>query len=186
MPVQRLDKFKVPSGFRGRAAGIVQLWWLVQATLFRFSPQFAYGFRRSLLRLFGARVGAGVIIRPTATFTYPWKVAIGEHAWVGDDVVVYSLGTIEIGAHAVVSQRCYLCAGDHDYEIDSFPIRGRSISVGAQAWVAADVFIAPGVSIGEGAVVGARSSVFSDMPARMVCFGYPCRPQKPRVGKTAE
>jgi putative colanic acid biosynthesis acetyltransferase WcaF len=121
-----------------------------------------------------------VIVRPTATITYPWKVSIGDHAWVGDDAVLYSLGEIEIGAHAVVSQRSYLCASDHDYAQPDFPIRQRKITIGAQAWVAADVFVAPGVCIGEGAVIGARSSVFKDMPAGMVCFGYPCVPVKAR------
>jgi putative colanic acid biosynthesis acetyltransferase WcaF len=107
--------------------------------------------------------------------TYPWKVSIGDHAWVGDDAVLYSLGEIEIGANAVVSQRSYLCAADHDHTQVDFPIRSRKITIGAQAWLAADVFVAPGVTI------GARSSVFKDMPAGMVCFGYPCVPVKPRV-----
>ena len=89
---QDLSRFRLPADFRGRSAVWVQLWWLVQATLFRLSPQFLFGWRRWLLRLFGARVGAGVLIRPTATITYPWKVAIGDHSWVGDDVVLYSLG----------------------------------------------------------------------------------------------
>jgi putative colanic acid biosynthesis acetyltransferase WcaF len=179
-PYQDLSSFRLPPGFRGRSAWQVQLWWLVQATLFRGSPQFAYGFRRALLRMFGARIGKGVIIRPTATVTYPWKVSIGDHAWVGDDAVLYSLGQISIGAHAVVSQRSYLCGGDHDYALVDFPIRGRDVCIGEQAWVAADVFVAPGVTVGAGAVVGSRSSVFKDLPPGMVCMGNPCRPVKPR------
>ena len=180
--MQDLSRFTMPVGFRGRSAMVVQLWWCVQATLFRGSPQFAYGFRRFLLRAFGAKVGIGVVIRPSATVTYPWKVTIGDYAWVGDGAVLYSLGDIEIGAHAVVSQRSYLCASDHDYQQPDFPIRSRKVTVGAQAWVAADVFIAPGVTVGEGAVIGARSSVFKDMPAGMVCMGSPCVPVKPRCG----
>lgn len=181
MDYQKLSTFKLPNNFRGRSAVVVQLWWGVQATLFRWSPQFAYGFRNSILRIFGAKVGQGVVIRPTVTLTYPWKISIGDHAWVGDDAVLYSLGEIEIGANAVVSQRSYLCGGDHDFSQVDFPIRSRKITIGAQAWVAADVFVAPGVTIGEGAVIGARSSVFKDMPAGMVCFGYPCVPVKKRV-----
>lgn len=181
MPMQRLDQFRLPAGFRGRSAVVVQLWWIVQATLFRCSPQFAYGFRRMLLRVFGAQVGIGVLIRPSTTITYPWKVKIGDYAWVGDDAVIYSLGEIEIGAHAVISQRTYLCAGDHDYRREDFPIRGSAIRVGAHAWVATDVFVAPGVSIGCGAVVGARSSVFSDLPESMICYGSPCVAHKARV-----
>jgi putative colanic acid biosynthesis acetyltransferase WcaF len=177
---QKLSSFKLPLGFRGRSAIVVQLWWFVQATFFSCSPQFAYGFRRWLLRCFGSSVGSEVIIRPTVIVTYPWKVSIGDNAWIGDDVVLYSLGEIQIGANAVVSQRSYLCAGDHDYTEPDFPIRAFKITIGEQAWVAADVFVAPGVTIGAGAVIGARSSVFKDMPPGMVCFGYPAKPVKPR------
>jgi putative colanic acid biosynthesis acetyltransferase WcaF len=178
--IQDLSRFRLPDGFRGRSVVAVQLWWLAQATIFRWSPQFAYAFRRWLLRCFGARVGAGVLLRPSVTITYPWKVSIGDGAWVGDDVVLYSLAEIEIGANAVVSQRSYLCAGDHDYAQADFPIRGKGILIGPEVWVAADVFVAPGVTIGAGSVIGARSSVFANMPSAMVCFGYPCVPVKKR------
>lgn len=181
LEVQDLGRFRLPPGFRGRPGWYVQLWWLVQATLFRWSPQFAYGFRAMLLRAFGAQVGQHTVIRPTVTITYPWKVSIGERAWIGDHAILYSLGPITIGDHAVVSQCSHLCAGDHDHTQVDFPIRGRPIVIGSQAWVAADVFVAPGVTIGTGAVIGARSSVFSDMPAHMLCVGSPCRPVKPRV-----
>ncbi|MGF7135438.1 putative colanic acid biosynthesis acetyltransferase WcaF [Paraburkholderia sp. EB58] len=177
---QDLRRFSIPSGFRGRNAVLVQLWWICQALLFRPSPQFLYGWRRFLLRAFGARVGKGVLLRPTVVVTYPWKVTLGEYSWIGDDVVLYSLGPIEIGAHAVVSQRSYLCGGDHDPARADFAIRSKPIRIGEQAWVAADVFISPGVTIERGALIGARSTVFTDMPAGMVCFGHPCRPIKRR------
>lgn len=183
---QRLSLFRVPRGFRGRQGLYVQAWWCIQATLFRWSPQFAYGFRRTLLRAFGAKIGTGVIVRPTVTVTYPWKVTIGDYAWIGDDVVLYSLGEIYIGSNSVVSQRSYICAGDHDYTDPSFPIRGPSVHIGDQNWIATDVYIGPGVSIGSGNVIGARSSVFSDLPDGMVCLGTPCRPVKPRNMKGVE
>lgn len=181
--VQRLDTFRLPTGFRGRSAVVVQLWWLVQGTLFGLSPQFMYGWRNWLLRVFGAKVGRGVIIRPSAKITYPWKVSIGDFAWVGDDVVLYSLGEIEIGSNAVVSQRSYLCTAGHDYIKPDFPIYDKKVVVGAQAWLATDVFVAPGVTVGDGAVVGARSSVFHDLPPMMVCVGSPAKPVKPRLSK---
>lgn len=177
---QDLSKFRVPENFRGRPGWQVQLWWLVQATLFRASPQVLYGFRRWLLRLFGAKVGIGVIVRPSATITYPWQVEFGDHCWIGDHVVIYSFALIRIGSNAVVSQRSYLCAGTHDYRSEAFDLLGYPIVIGARAWVAADVFIGPGVTVGEGAVVGSRSSVFTDLPAMMVCTGSPAKPVKPR------
>ena len=179
-PYQDLARFQLPPGFRGRSALVVQLWWMVQASLFRWSPQFAYGFRRALLRLFGMQVGTGVLVRPSATITYPWKVVIGDAAWIGDDVVLYSLGDIHIGRNTVVSQRSYVCAADHDHLLPDFPIRARPIRIDDQVWIGTDVFIGPGVHVAQAAVVGARSSVFGDLPAAMVCLGSPCRPVKPR------
>lgn len=182
---QQLDDFRLPPGFRGRSAVVVQLWWLVQSTLFSCSPQFMYGWRRWLLKLFGANVGQGVLVRPSAKMTYPWKVTIGNHAWIGDDVVLYSLGEIEIGTNAVISQRSYLCAASHDYTKPDFPIYDKKICVGAQVWLATDVFVAPGVTIGEGTVIGARSSVFHDLPPMMVCVGSPAKPIKHRINGDA-
>ena len=177
---QDLSRFRVPATFRCRSGWYVQLWWLIQASLFAWSPQVLYGWRRFLLRFFGAKIGKGVIIRPSTRITYPWKVSIGDFAWVGDDVVLYSLGEIDIGANAVVSHRCYLCTGSHDYTQPTFDIYAKPILIGAEAWLATDVFVAPGVRIGRGAVVGARSSVFEDIPELMVAKGTPAKPFKKR------
>src|SRR4051812_46747933 len=114
---QDLSEFRLPEHFRGRPAWLVQLWWLVQSTLFGLSPQFMYGWRRFLLRLFGARIGDKVLVRPTARITYPWKVSIGNHSWIGDEAILYSLGEIEIGANVVISQRSYICTGSHDCNV---------------------------------------------------------------------
>ena len=180
MLAQDLASFRVPATFRGRSGWYIQLWWLVQVSLFGWSPQVFYGWRRFLLRLFGAKIGKGVIIRPSARITYPWKVSIGDSAWIGDDVVLYSLGEIEIGANAVVSQRCYLCTGSHDYTQPTFDIYAKPILIGAEAWLATDVFVAPGIRIGRGAVVGARSSVFEDIPELMLAKGTPAKAFKKR------
>jgi len=180
---QNLVKFKLPSGFRGRPSWFVQLWWIVQDTLFRWSPQFMYGWRRFLLRLFGAKVGKKVLIRPTAKVTFPWKVRIGDYSWIGDDVVLYSLGEIEIGDNVVISQRSYICTGSHDYTKVDFPIFAKKVVIEDEVWLATDVFVAPGVKIGRGTVVGARSSVFKDLPPGKVCIGNPAKPVKDRVNK---
>ncbi len=180
---QNLETFRLPDEFRGRAAWYVQVWWIVQCTFFGLSPQFMYGWRRFLLRLFGAKVGRGVLIRPSARVTYPWKVSIGDWAWIGDNAVLYSLSQIEIGTNAVISQRSYLCAATHDYTSPNFDIIGAKITIGAEVWIAADVFVAPGVLIGQGAVVGARSSVFSALPPMMLCYGNPAKPVRPRINR---
>lgn len=147
----------------------------MQSVLFKLSPQVFYGWRRFLLRLFGAKIGKKAIIRPSVTITYPWKVQIGDYSWIGDDVVLYSLGDIVIGENVVISQKSYLCTGSHDYLKMDFPIYQKPIRICNQSWIATDVYIAPGVTIGEGTVVGARSSVFKDIPANKICMGSPVK-----------
>ena len=178
---QRLDSFQLPENFRGRSAFYVQLWWLVQATLFAWSPQFLYGWRRFLLRLFDAKIGEGVLVRPTVKVTYPWKVTIGDYSWIGDDAVLYSLGKINVGSHTVISQKCYLCTGSHDYTKITFDIYAEPIEIGEQVWLASDVFVSPGVSVGDGTVVGMRSTVLNDLPGGKVCYGNPAKPVRDRI-----
>lgn len=182
MNYQNLHTYKTPKGFRGRSALTVQLWRVVYATLFRHSPQVMYGWRRFLLRCFGASVGKKVIIRPTAQITNPWKLSLGDYCWIGDEVVLYTLGHITVGANAVVSQRCYLCTGTHDYTSESFNITSHPIVIGEKCWLATDVYVAPGIHIGDGTVVGARSSVFKELPAGKICMGTPAIIIKDRVG----
>ncbi len=183
MTLQALDRFKLPDNFRGKAGWYVQLWWFVDTLFFKTSPQILYGWRRFLLRLFGAEVGKGVIIRPSATITYPWKVRIGNYSWIGDNVELYSLGEIEIGKNVVISQKSYLCAASHDYTKEDFPIWSKKITIEDECWLATDVFVAPGVTIQKGTVVGARSSVFNDLPANKICLGTPAKPIKNRMEK---
>lgn len=182
----RLDQYRQEGYSRGRSGPVVLLWWLVQATLFRCSPQPMYGFRRFLLRLFGARVGKGVKVRPTALFTYPWNVSIGDHSWIGDRAELYSLGAIAIGKHCVVSQRSYLCTGSHDAADAAFSLIVRPIAVEDGAWVASDVFVYPGVTVGTMAVAAARSTVLRDIPAGEVHAGTPAKFVKARFPADTE
>lgn len=173
--IQNLSLYKTPKNFRGRSKVTVQLWWLTYALLFRTSPQVFYGWRRFLLRCFGATIGKNVLIRPSAQITYPWKVSIGDNSWIGDEVVLYSLGEIHIGKNAVVSQRSYICTGTHNYSKVDFEIYAKKITIHDQSWLATDVFVAPGITINEGTVVGARSTVIEDLEGYSVYVGSPTR-----------
>jgi putative colanic acid biosynthesis acetyltransferase WcaF len=179
--IQDLKRFRLPPDFRGRSGLVVQLWWFVQSIFFRGSPQVMYGFRRWLLRLFGAQIGKGVIVRPSVTIPYPWKLQIGDYSWIGDHAVLYCFANITIGKNVVISQKSYLCAGTHDYRSPGFDIQAFPIVIEDEAWLAADVFVAPGITVGRGAVVGSRSSVFGDLPGMMVCVGSPARPIRARL-----
>lgn len=174
-PVQDLRLYRVPAGFRGRSAVFVQLWWLVQSTLFAMSPQMLYGWRRWLLRRFGCEIGAGALVRPSVRITYPWKVKIGARCQIGDHAELYSLGPITIGDDAVISQGSYLCAGSHDHRSVSFNIYAQPIVVEPESWVCAGAFIHPGVTIARGSVIGARAVVQKNTEPYLIYAGSPAR-----------
>lgn len=181
MNVQDLGRYRLPPNFRGRSAIQVQLWWIVQALLFHTSPQVLYGWRRWLLRLFGAKIGDGVLIRPSVRTTYPWRLEIGDRAWIGDFVELYTLDRITIGEDAVVSQFTKLVTGTHDFEKPTFDMVTRPIVVEKQAWVSANCFVAPGVTVRRGAVVLACSLVLKDVPEMTVVAGQPAAVKRHRL-----
>lgn len=160
---------------RGRNSFTVMIWWVVQGTLFRFSIHNMYKWRNFLLRMFGAKVGNNVKIRASAHFTYPWKVSIGENSWIGDNVKLYSLDEIKIGSNCVISQESYLCTGSHDMTNPYFTLETYPITIKDGAWIASDVFIYPGVTINELAVVAARSTVIRDVNYNEVHAGSPAK-----------
>ena len=141
-----------------------------------------HGFRARLLRLFGADIATPgeVVVFPTARVMFPWKLTLASRSMVGPHVNLYNLAPITLQRGANLSQYCHLCSGTHDYTRWSMPLVVRPIVIGENAWLAADVFVGPGVTIGGLCVVGARSVVVRDLPARKVCAGQPCRPLKDR------
>jgi putative colanic acid biosynthesis acetyltransferase WcaF len=158
------------------------LWAFVQATLFRWSPRPLHGFRTRLLRLFGADISepSKVVVFPTVRVTYPWRLRLEPRSMVGRHVTIYNLGYITLKRGANISQNCHLCAGTHDFFRWDMPLVTAPIVVEENAWIGADVFVGPGVTIGELCVVGARSVVVRDLPQRTICVGSPCRAIKER------
>ena len=157
-------------------------WAAVQATLFRWSPRPLHGFRARLLRLFGADIPSPgqVVIFPTAKITFPWRLVLAPRSMVERNVTLYNLAPITLRRGANLSQNCLLCAGTHDFMTWDMPLIARPIVIGENAWLGADVFVGPGVTVGELCVVGARSVVVRDLPPRKICVGHPCRPIKDR------
>src|ERR1700730_10766842 len=151
------------------------LWGLVFHSLYRPSPNFLHAWRRMLLRLFGAKIGAGAHPYPHAKIWAPWNLTMGENSCLANDVDCYCVASVTIGCNAIVSQYSYLCAASHDYETDDFHLVSAPIVIRPSAWVGADCFIGPGVEVGEGAVVGARSTVVRDVPPKAVVVGNPAR-----------
>jgi putative colanic acid biosynthesis acetyltransferase WcaF len=156
------------------------LWMIARGTLFRWSWHNWYGWRRLVLRTFGARIGTQVVIRPTARIEIPWLLSIGDYSSIGDFAIVYNLGPVTIGRRVSISQWAHLCAGTHDYTKWNMPLLRPPITIGDDAWLAAETFIGPGVNVGNGAIVGARAAAFRDLKPWTIYAGSPARPLRAR------
>lgn len=157
------------------------LWQLVWLFLYRPTPRFLHPWRCLLLRLFGARLGRGVHPYPSARIWAPWNLEMGDHACLSEGVDCYCVDKIRIGAHSTVSQYSFLCTASHDYTQLAMPLVAAPITLGERVWITADVFVGPGVTIGDGAVVTARSTVLGDVPPWTVAQGNPAVPVKRRT-----
>ena len=151
------------------------LWALTRCLFFQNPLPWPSELRVALLRAFGAMVGDGVVIRAGVNISFPWRLNIGDHVWIGEDVGILSLAQVTIESNVCISQRAYLCTGSHDFRRDDFKLKVAPITVRTGSWVAAAVFIAPGVEIGSGALVAAGSVVFDDVPPGALVRGNPAR-----------
>ena len=149
--------------------------WFFGQFLFRFSPRPCFGWRRWLLRQFGAQVGGHVHIYSSATIYFPWKLQISDWSAIGEDALVYNLGLVTIGKGVTISQRAHLCAGTHDYSKPDLPLLKPPILIEDQVWICADAFVGPGVTVGEGAVIGARAVILKNVAPWAIMGGNPAK-----------
>ena len=154
---------------------LLRVLWSFGQVLFRFSPRPFFGFRRWLLRLFGAKVGARVNIYPSARIYFPWNLEIADNSSIGEWALIYNLGPIKIGDRTTISQRVHLCAGTHDYKDPSMPLIKPPIQIGNEVWVCADAFVGPDTVIKDRAIVAAASVVVKDVEKLQVVGGNPAK-----------
>ena len=154
--------------------------WTFAQPLFRFSPRPCFGWRRFLLRCFGAKIGRSVHVYPSATIYFPWHLEAGDESAIGEHVFIYNLGRVTLGSRVTISHRAHLCAGTHDHTKPDFPLLRPPIVIGSDAWICADAFVGPGVTVGEGAIVGARAVAMKDVKPRSIVVGNPARESKKR------
>lgn len=159
----RLDTFDNHWFLRGRTRWVEAVWLVTQALFVRSWLPGSFH-RRVLLRLFGAKIGKGVQIKPGLRVKFPWKLSIGSWAWIGEDVWIDNLALVEIESHCCVSQGAYLCTGSHDWTSPSFDLIAKPIAVGRGAWIGARACIGPGVRVGTGAVIAMGSVATRDVP----------------------
>lgn len=162
---------------------IIRLVWGVVWTVFaRLLPRsVGSGWKRFLLRLFGARIHDTAIVYSSAKVYFPANLEMGEYSCLASDVDCYNVDKITIGANTTVSQGAYLCTASHDITDPLNPLITAPIVIEDQAWIAAGAFVGMGVTIGEGAVVGARAAVFKDVEPWTVVGGNPAKFIKKRI-----
>jgi putative colanic acid biosynthesis acetyltransferase WcaF len=154
--------------------------WGFGRILFRFSPRPCFGWRRFVLRCFGAKIGAHVNLYPSTWVYFPWNLTVGDWSAIGEQAFVYNLGPVTLGKKVTVSHRAQLCAGTHDYTQPDLPLLKPPIVINDQAWVCADAFIGPGVTVEQGAIVGARAVVMKNVGAWSIVAGNPAKVIKQR------
>lgn len=156
------------------------LWAYLGQPLFRLTFHNWYGLRAAWLRGFGAHIAHDVRIAPSVRVEQPWNITIGGNTAIGPHAILYALGPITIGRNVSISQYAHLCAGSHDHTRADMPLLRPPITVSDEVWIAADAFIGPKVSLGEGCVIGARAAVFKDTQPWMIYVGNPAKPLAPR------
>ncbi|MBD3679157.1 MAG: putative colanic acid biosynthesis acetyltransferase [Rhodobacteraceae bacterium] len=153
--------------------------WILLAS---WTPPQMRGWRRMLLRMFGARMDPCSDVRASAWVWYPPNLEMGAHSILGPGVICYNQAPVRIGCHSVISQRSHLCAGTHDFTTPDFTLVTRPIRIGDEVWVCSEAFVGPGATLGAGTVVGARGVVTGEVAPWTILAGNPARP----IGKRAQ
>jgi putative colanic acid biosynthesis acetyltransferase WcaF len=167
--------YDIGASFATRAA-----WYVVNLAVL-YNPLLPLSLPRVLaLRAFGAKIGNDVVIKPQVKVKFPWRLSVGDGAWIGEECWIDNIDQVSIGSKAVLSQRTYLCTGNHDWSEDTMPLRGEPIEIGDGAWIGAGVVVAPGSQIGSGTVVALGSVVNGTLPPETICAGNPAEPRKAR------
>lgn len=156
------------------------IWASIWLLLASWTPPALHGWRRMLLRLFGANIAGTAFVYPSARIWSPANLEVGHFACIGPGVTVYSMAKISFAPYSLASQGAYICAGTHDIEDVYFQLQARPIVIGYRAWIAAQAFVGPGVTVGDGAVLGARSCAFRNLEPWTVYVGSPARALKQR------
>jgi putative colanic acid biosynthesis acetyltransferase WcaF len=157
------------------------LWALSWFTLAAWTPPPLHAWRRLLLRVFGAKLASGARVYASARVWYPPNLTMDAFACLGPRVICYCMAPIRLGEYAIASQGSHLCAGTHDIRDPHFQLIARPIAIGARAWIAAEAFVGPGVTVGDGAVLGARAVAMRDLDPWTLYGGHPAQSLGPRV-----
>lgn len=159
----------------GRGIFVRAAWYILSLVMFESGWCPLSRLKVSILRLFGAQLGTGVVIKPHVRIKYPWLLQIGDQSWVGQEAWIDNLAPVRIGSNVCISQRVYLCTGSHDHRKRTFDLIAAPITIGDGAWLAVGSIVLGGVSVGANALVCAGTVVRSDVPADTISWGHGSR-----------
>jgi putative colanic acid biosynthesis acetyltransferase WcaF len=169
----RLSEFNAGDFSRGASTTKEMLWYLTKVVFFLSALPYPNSLKASLLRLFGARVGKALVIKPRVNIHFPWKLNIGDHVWIGEEAFLLNFEKLTIGSNVCISQRSMLCGGNHNYKDPSMPFRNQPITLLDGSWIGACCFVGPGVTVGYDSVITAGSIVTSDIDDHGIYKGDP-------------
>jgi len=167
-----LSKFSPPP-FQGRGRLVQILWYFTSLLLFESGWFVFSGLKVKILRMFGAHIGAGVVVKPHVRIKFPWRLEVGDHGWIGQQVWLDNLANIRVGSHVCLSQGSYFCTGGHDHRVRTFDLVTREIDLANGSWVGAFAVVMGGVTIGENAIVAAGSVVTRSVEPALIVGGNP-------------
>ncbi len=177
----RNDLFDKRKGFDlGRPAIVFILWYFLKCIFFLSPLPWPARFKTFLLRLFGAKIGRGVYWKPRVNIHIPWNLTVGDFTWIGEEVCIINFAPVTIGAHGCISQRAFICSGNHDYRSPDMAYRHAPIVIEDGVWIGAGSFVGPGVTVGTDAVITAMSLANRSLPSGWVYGGQPCQPIRRR------
>jgi len=180
-PTPSVDLSRFEGGFDRGAGRLKEAAWLAASLIiFRALPLCASGLKARILRLFGARVGTGAVIKPGVKITFPWRLTLGDNVWLGEDCWILNLAPVIVGDNVCISQRAMLCTGNHDYRDPAFALVTRPIRVRDGVWIGAAAFVGPGITLHRNAVLSACSMATTDLQADTVYRGVPAEPVRDR------
>jgi putative colanic acid biosynthesis acetyltransferase WcaF len=157
------------------------LWYILSIIFYKSSIPYPGFIKVLFLRMLGARVGAGVVIKPSVTIKYPWFLEIGDNSWIGEGVYINSLGTIRIGKNVCISQDAYIETGNHDYKKESFDLIIKDVTIEDGSWVGARAVVCPGITVRTHSVITAGSVITHDTESHTIYQGNPAQAIRKRV-----
>jgi putative colanic acid biosynthesis acetyltransferase WcaF len=171
-----LSNFDSKKGLnRGVSKSTEIIWYLVKIIFFLSAIPYPSSFKVLILRLFGAEIGIGLVIKPRVNIHFPWKLIVGNHVWIGEEAFLLNFEFLSIGNNVCISQRTFLCGGNHDYKISSMPYRNGPITLKDGCWIGANSFIGPNVIVGTDTVVSAGSIVTQSLAENGIYRGNPAQ-----------